>query len=68
MKSVGLIKQFIQDHPVGAYFLMAFLIPWLPSFLVAGPKFLRGEDIELLTMMIGIAMFAAPILSGILMA
>jgi len=68
MKSVKLIKRFFQDHPVEAYFLVAFAIPWLPSFLVAGPKFLRGEDIELLTMMIGIAMFAAPILSGILMA
>ncbi|MCJ7733635.1 MAG: CPBP family intramembrane metalloprotease [Anaerolineales bacterium] len=68
MKSLKLIKRFIQDHPVGAYFLVAFAIPWLPSFFVAGPKFLRGEDIELLTMIIGIAMFTAPILSGILMA
>ena len=68
MKSVKLITQFIQDRPVGAYFLVACAIPWLPSILVAGPKFLRGEDIELLTMMIAIAMFAAPILSGILMA
>ena len=68
MKSVKLLKRFIQDRPVGAFFLLAFAIPWLPSFLVAGPKFFRGEDIELLTLMIGIAMFAAPILSGILMA
>ena len=62
------LKRLIQDHPVGVFFLVAFAIPWLPSFLVAGPKFFRGEDIELLTMMIGIAMFAAPILSGILIA
>ena len=68
MKSNNSIKRFIQDHPLGAFFLVAFAIPWLPSILVAGPKFLRGEDIELLTVIIGIAMFAAPILSGILMA
>jgi membrane protease YdiL (CAAX protease family) len=67
MKLVNLLKRFIQDRPVGVFFLVAFAIPWLPSFLVAGPKFLRGEDIELLTMIIGIAMFAAPSLSGILM-
>ena len=68
MKSVKLLKQFIQDHPVGVYFLLAFVIPWFPSFLVAGPKFFRGQDIELLLYMIGGAMFAAPILSGLLMA
>lgn len=69
MKLVKLIKRFIQDHPMGVYFFVAFAIPWLPSFLVVGPKFFRGEFIELLDiMMIGVAMFAAPILSGILIA
>ena len=69
MKLVKLIKRFIQERPVGAFFLVAFAIPWLPSFLVVGPKFFRGEVIELLDiMMIGVAMFAAPILSGILIA
>jgi membrane protease YdiL (CAAX protease family) len=66
--NMNLMKRFIQDRPVGVYFLLAFAIPWLPSFLVAGPKFFRGEDVELLVMMIGVAMFAAPILSGILIA
>ena len=65
MKSV---KRFIQDHPVGVFFLVVFAIPWLPSFLVVGPKFFRGEDVENLVMMIAVAMFAAPILSGILIA
>ena len=64
MISIKAIKQFIQDRPVGIYFLLVFAIPWLPSFLVAGPKFFRGEDVENLVMMIAIAMFAAPILSG----
>ena len=67
-QTMKLMKRFIQEHPVGVFFLLAFAIPWLPSFLVAGPKFFRGEDVELLVMMIGVAMFAAPILSGILMA
>ena len=66
---MNLMKRFIQDRPVGVYFLLAFAIPWLPSFLVAGPKVFRGEVIEILDiMMIGLAMFAAPILSCILIA
>ena len=66
MKSV---KRFVQDRPMGVFFLVAFAIPWLPSFLVVGPKFFRGEVIELLDiMMIGVPMYAAPILSGILIA
>lgn len=60
------IKQTIQKNPLKVYFLAAFAIPWLPSFLVAGPRFFRGQDIELLSFMIGGAMFAAPILSGII--
>jgi membrane protease YdiL (CAAX protease family) len=64
-----LVKRFIQDHPVGVFFLVAFAIPWLPSFLVVGPKFFRGEVIELLDiMMLFLPMLAAPILSGILIA
>lgn len=69
MKLVKLIKRFIQDRPVGVFFLVAFAIAWLGSFLVAGPKFFRGEVIEPLDIgMMGLAMLAAPILSGILMA
>ena len=63
-----LVKRFIEEHPVGVFFLVAFAIPWLPSFLVVGPRFFRGEDVELLVMVIAVAMFAAPILSGILIA
>jgi membrane protease YdiL (CAAX protease family) len=63
-----LVKRFIQDHPVGVYYLLAFAIPWFPSFVVVGPKFFRGKDVEILVMMIAVAMFAAPILSGILIA
>jgi membrane protease YdiL (CAAX protease family) len=69
MKLVKSIIRFIQDRPVGVFFLVAFVIAWLGSFLVAGPKFFRGEVIELLDiMMMGLAMLAAPILSGILIA
>ena len=69
MKSVKLIKRLIQDRPVGLYFLVAFVIAWLGSFLVAGPKFFRGEVIELVDIvMMGLAQLAAPILSGILIA
>jgi len=69
MKSVQLIKRFIQERPVRVFFLVAFAIPWLPSFLVVGPKFFRGEVIELVDIvMMGLAQLAAPILSGILIA
>lgn len=63
-----LVKRFIQDRPLGVFFLLAFVIPWFPSFLAVGPKLFRGEDVEFLIMMIAVAMFAAPILSGILIA
>jgi hypothetical protein len=35
MKLVKLIKRFIQDRAVGVFFLVAFAIAWLGSFLVA---------------------------------
>jgi membrane protease YdiL (CAAX protease family) len=60
------MKQFIQDRSVAGFFLLAFTIAWLGSFLVAGPNFFRGEAIDPLN--IALAMLAAPILSGILMA
>ena len=60
------VKQFIQDRSVAVFFLLAFTIAWLGSFLVAGPKFFRGEAIDPLN--IALVMLAAPILSGILMA
>ena len=64
-----LVKRSIQDRPVGVFFLVAFAIAWLGSFLVAGPKFFRGEVIEPLDFgMMFLPMLAAPILSGILMA
>lgn len=37
------IKALLQKHTLGAYFLMAFSIAWVGSFLVVGPKYVRGE-------------------------
>ena len=68
MKLVELIKWHIKSRPVGVFFLVAFAIPWLPGFLVVMPKFFLGEDVDLLVMMIAVAMFVAPILSGVLIA
>jgi len=63
------MKRFIQRHPVAGFFLVVFAIAWLGSFLVAGPKFFRGEAIEPLDAgLMALPMLAAPILSGILMA
>lgn len=69
MKSNGIIKQFIIKHSVGAYFCVAFAIPWIASFFVGGLKFLRGETIEIIDFaMIGLAQYVGPILAGILIA
>lgn len=62
------MKRFIQSRPIAGFFLVAFAIAWIGSFLVAGPKFFRGEVIEPLDGgLMALAMLAAPILSGILM-
>lgn len=64
-----LLKRFIQAHSVGVYLLLAFAIPWLVCFLLVTPKFFQGESIELLEfMLMGLAMYAGPVLSGILVA
>jgi membrane protease YdiL (CAAX protease family) len=60
------VKQFIQDHTVTGFFLLAFTIAWLGSILVGGSKFFRGEAIDPLGL--ALVMLAAPIFSGILMS
>lgn len=61
-------KTFIQRYPVASYFFLAFLISWVGSFLAAGPKFLRGETMELTDIgLIGLPMMAGPSLASILM-
>ena len=48
------IKTFIQRHPVATYFIMAFIISWLGTFLMVAPEIVRGEAIPHLA---GLLMF-----------
>lgn len=41
------IKILIKHHPVASYFILAYAITWIGSFMIAGPKFLKGEIIEM---------------------
>lgn len=69
MKFAKLTKRFIQDYPLEAFFLVAFAIAWLGSFLMGGLRFFRGEDIEFLDIIImGLTQLVAPILSGVLIS
>ena len=40
-------RAFIQRRPVANYFVLAFVISWIGSIMAVGPKFLRGETIQL---------------------
>ena len=60
------MKTTIRRHPLVAYFLLVYAIAWIGSFVVMGPKFLRGEEILFTDIIIiAIPMLAAPSLTGI---
>lgn len=62
------IKRFLQNHPIASYFILAYLISWGGSILTIGPKFLRGETIQLTdNPLIFLPMLAGPSLAGILL-
>ena len=62
------IKAFIKRYPVASYFVLAYLITWVGSFVAIGPKFLRGEEIQLTDgMVMLLAMLAGPSIAGLTM-
>ncbi|MHA2385966.1 MAG: CPBP family glutamic-type intramembrane protease, partial [Candidatus Thorarchaeota archaeon] len=62
-KSIG---DHIRKHPVAYYTLVAYLIPWLGSFLLVGTKFLSGEVLGLADAMpMWLTMIAGPSIAGI---
>ena len=62
-------QSFLQRHSVLIYFFLAFLIAWLGSFLVVGPKFLQGSVIEFSDIgLMSLPMLTAPFISGLLIS
>ncbi|UCE11005.1 MAG: CPBP family intramembrane metalloprotease [Candidatus Thorarchaeota archaeon] len=60
------IVNHIRRHPVVYYTLVAYLIPWIGSFLIAGPKLLSGEIVTLLDgLYMWLTMLAGPSVAGI---
>ncbi len=61
-------KSFIKRHALAIYFILAFGIAWIGSFVFVGPIFLAGEDIEFSDGgPMALAMLGAPFIAGILM-
>jgi membrane protease YdiL (CAAX protease family) len=62
------IKSIIQRYPVAIYFFLAYAISWGGSFAIGGPKFLRGESLELTDgLKMAIPMLAGPCIAGLFM-
>ncbi|MFW9908202.1 MAG: CPBP family intramembrane glutamic endopeptidase [Candidatus Thorarchaeota archaeon] len=60
------IVDHIRRHPVVYYTLIAYLIPWLGSLIIAGPKFFNGEPVGLIdALYMWLPMLAGPCLGGI---
>lgn len=58
-------KAFILRHPLLSYFGLTFILAWAGSFIVIGPKFLRGDIIQFEDVgFIGAVMLLAPFLVG----
>ena len=61
-------KRFIQLHPVASYFALAYIIAWGGSFAAVGAKFLRGDSLQFVdVLLMFLPMLAGPGISGITM-
>jgi len=56
-------------HPLASYFFLAFLIAWLGSFLMVGPKYLHGDEIGFNDIgLMAIPMLFGPFIAGVIMS
>jgi len=61
-------QNFVKRHSAVIYFLLAFAIAWIGSFVLVGPKFLAGSVIEFSDVgLMAIVMLSAPFIAGLLM-
>jgi hypothetical protein len=61
-------QSFVKRHSLIIYFVLAFAIAWIGSFVSVGPKFLAGETIEFSDGgPMAFAMLGAPFIAGLLM-
>jgi hypothetical protein len=59
-------KNFVQRHPVVAYFVLAFSISWGGSLAVLGPKFVRDQSYSMAETVVSLlVMVFGPSLAGI---
>ncbi len=62
-------QSFVKRHSLVIYFVLAYAIAWIGSFVSIGPKFLTGEVIEFSDIgPMALAMLSAPFISGLLMS
>jgi membrane protease YdiL (CAAX protease family) len=62
------IKSVIRNYPIASYFALAYLTSWGGSLAIGGPKFFRGESLELADVMrMGPLMLSGPFIAGIAM-
>jgi len=61
-------QSFVKRHSLVIYFVLAFAIAWIGSFVSAGPEFLAGEALESSDSgPMASAMLGAPSIAGLLM-
>lgn len=61
-------QSFVRRHSTAIYFVVAFAISWIGTFLVIGPKFLVGEVIKSIDLIVmTAAMLNGPFIAGLLM-
>ena len=61
-------QNFVKSHSLVIYFVLAFAIAWIGSFVLVGPKFLAGSVIEFSDIgLMAIAALVAPFTAGLLM-
>jgi membrane protease YdiL (CAAX protease family) len=61
-------QSLVRRRALAIYFVLAFVIAWIGSFISVGPKFLAGEAIEFSDGgLMALAMLGAPFTAGILM-